>query len=102
MTFSAARQANLHSSPNMFKEKLPIHDQHTSVTYLSCILDENVSGESMATKTLGKINDRLRFLYRKQNFLDTSINRLLANELIQPRFDYAQNKFYQALFESEK
>ena len=29
--------------------------QHTSVTYLGCILDENLSGESMATKILGKI-----------------------------------------------
>ena len=44
--------------------------QYKSMTYLGCILDENLSGESMATRTLGKINGRLRFLYRKQNFLD--------------------------------
>ena len=44
--------------------------QYTSEIYLSCILDENLSGESMATRALGKINGRLRFLYRKQNFLD--------------------------------
>ena len=43
--------------------------QYTSVMYLGCILDENLSGESMATRTLGKINGRLRFLYGKQNFL---------------------------------
>ena len=53
--------------------------QHTSVTYLGCILDENLSGESMATRILGKINGRLRFLYRNQNFLDSSLRRFLAN-----------------------
>ena len=63
--------------------------QHTSVTYLGCVLDEGLSGESMATRTLGKINGRLRFLYRKQNFLDLSLRRLLANALIQPHFDFA-------------
>ena len=30
--------------------------QHSSVTYLGCLLDEDLSGESMATKVLGKIN----------------------------------------------
>ena len=53
--------------------------QYTSVTYLGCILDEDLSGESMATRILGKINGRLRFLYRKQRFLDFSLRRLLAN-----------------------
>ena len=28
--------------------------QHSSVTYLGCLLDEDLSGESMATKVLGK------------------------------------------------
>ena len=62
--------------------------QYTSVTYQGCVLDESLSGESMATRTLSKINGRLRFLYRKQNFLDFSLCRLLANSLIQPHFDY--------------
>ena len=68
--------------------------QHTSVTYLGCILDENQSGESMATRILGKINGRLRLLYRKQNFLDSSLRRLLANALIQPDFDYASSAWF--------
>ena len=63
--------------------------QHTSVTYLGCVLDAGLSGESMATRTLGKINGRLKFLYRKQTFLDSSLRRLLANALIQPHFDFA-------------
>ena len=40
--------------------------QHTSVTYLGCELDQYLSGESMVTKVLGKINGRLKFLCRKK------------------------------------
>ena len=43
--------------------------QHNNVTYLGCILDNNLSGEFMATKVLGLVNGRLKFLYRKQRFL---------------------------------
>ena len=68
--------------------------QHTSVTYLGCILDENLPGESMATRILGKINGRLRFLYRKQNFLNSSLRRLLANAIIQPHFDYEGSAWF--------
>ena len=70
--------------------KLDIHHgevkikQHSKVTYLGCILDEDMSGESMATKVLGKINAKLRFLYRKNKFLTSSLHRLLCNALIQP------------------
>ena len=32
--------------------------QHSKVTYLGCILDETVSGESMALKVINKINSR--------------------------------------------
>ena len=47
--------------------------QHSVVTFLASVLDNNLSGKSMATKTLGKINGKLKFLYRKQNFLDSSL-----------------------------
>ena len=36
--------------------------QHSVVTYLGCVLEENLSGESMATKMLRKINGKLKFL----------------------------------------
>ena len=51
----------------------------------------------MATRTLGKINGRLRFFYRKHNFLDFSLRRLLANALIQPHFDYAGSAWFPML-----
>ena len=34
----------------------------------TCMLDNNLSGEAMATKVLGTINGRLKLLQRKQNF----------------------------------
>ena len=43
--------------------------QHSKVTYLGCVLDEDLSGESMATKVMGKINGRIKFLYRKTGSL---------------------------------
>ena len=71
--------------------------QHSMVTYLGCILYENLSGESMATRMLGKINCKLKFLYRKQNFLDGSLQRLLFNAVIQHHFDYACTSWYPML-----
>ena len=67
------------------------------VISLGCILDEKHSGESMATKMLGNINGKLKFLYRKQSFLDNSLCRLLSNALIQPHFDYACTSWFPML-----
>ena len=71
--------------------------QQTEVTYLGCILDNNLSGEPMATKTINKISGRLKFLYRKQSFLNLKLKRLLCNALIQPHFDYASSAWYSNL-----
>ena len=40
--------------------------------------------ESMTTRMLGKLNGKLKFLYGKLNFPDSSLRRLLLNLLIQP------------------
>jgi len=68
--------------------------QYSKVPYLGCILDQNMSGESMATRVLGKINGRLKFLFRKQTFLSFPLRRMLCNALIQPHFDYACSAWY--------
>ena len=73
--------------------KIHIKQYHT-VTYLGCLLDETLSGESMALKVINKINSRLRFLYRKNRFLSPPLRRLLCNSLIQPHFDYACSAWY--------
>ena len=62
--------------------------QHSKVTYLGCILDNDLSGESMATKILSLVNSSLKFLYRKQKFLTLPLRRLLCNALIQPHYDH--------------
>ena len=71
--------------------------QHCRVTYLGCILDNILSGEHMAAKVLNTVNNRLKFLHRKQKFLSLSLRRLLCNALIQPHFDYACVAWYPLL-----
>ena len=56
-----------------------------------------MSGETMALRVTEKINSRLKFLYRKDRFLDVPLRRLLWNDLIQPHFDYACTAWYQQL-----
>ena len=76
--------------------------QHSSATYLGCILDESVSGESMAVKVINKINSRLKFLNRKNKFLTPALCRLLCNTCIQPQFDYALSAWYPNLAQKMK
>ena len=68
--------------------------QHSEVTYLGCVLDETMSGEPMALKVINKINDKLKFLYRKNRFLSPELQRMLCNALIQPHFNYACPAWY--------
>ena len=75
---------------------------YSKVTYLGCILDEAMSGESMALKVIKKINSRLKFLYRKNKFLTPALRRLLCNALIQPHFDYASSAWYPNLTQKMK
>ena len=68
--------------------------QHSKVKYLGCMLDETMSGETMALSVINKINNKLKFLYRKNSFLTPILTRLLCNSLIQPHFDYACSAWY--------
>ena len=74
--------------------------QYHTVTYLGCLLDETLSGESMALKVI--INSKVRFLYRKNRFLSPPLRRLLCNSLIQPHFDYACSAWYPNLNKRSK
>ena len=62
--------------------------QHAKVKYIGCVLDEILSGESMALNVIDKMNSRLKFLLRKNHFLTPPLRRILCNALIQPLFDY--------------
>ena len=68
--------------------------QYSKVTYLGCLLDEAMSGESMALKTIKNINQKLKCLYKKNRFLTQELQRLLGNDIIQPQFDYACSAWY--------
>ena len=59
------------------------------VEYLGCCLDANLSGESMAMKSLRKINTELQFLYTQNEFLNPKLRRLLSNLSIQPHIHCA-------------
>ena len=64
------------------------------MTYLGCIHEETVPGESMTNKVISKVNARLKFLYRKNEYLTLNLRLLLCNTLIQPHFDYACSAWY--------
>ena len=68
--------------------------QHSKVKYLGCMLDETMSGETMALSVINKINNKLKFVYRKNRFLTPTLKRLLCNALIQPHFDYTCSAWY--------
>ena len=61
--------------------------QYEKVKYLGCILDQSLSGESMALNVIDKVNSRLKFLHRQNRFLTPRLSRLLCDTLIQPLFD---------------
>ena len=71
--------------------------QYSKVTYLGCILDNDLSGESMVTKVLSLVNSKLKFLYWKQKFLTLPLCHSLCNALIQPHYDYACPVWYPSL-----
>ena len=56
--------------------------QHAKVKYLECILDESLSGESMALNVIDKINSYLKFLHRRNGFVILPLRRTLFNALI--------------------
>ena len=61
-----------------------------------------MSGEPMALKVINKINVKLKFLYRKNIFLNPELQRMLCDALIQPYFDYACPAWYPNLIEKTK
>ena len=73
--------------------------QYSKVTYLGCLLDKPVSEESMGVK---KINQNIKFLYGKKQFLPPKLQRLLCNAIMQPRFDYVLFAWYPNLTQKLK
>ena len=53
--------------------------QYSVVEYFGCLLDENMSGESMAKRALKKINGKTKFLYRQNRYLSYPLKRMLCH-----------------------
>ena len=54
-------------------------------------------GEAMALNVIHKSNNKLKFLYRKNDFLTLTLRRLLCSILIQPHFHYPCSTWYRNL-----
>ena len=61
------------------------------MTYLGCVLDKKMSGEQMVSKTINKINGKLKFFYRKNRFLSPELRRMLCNAVIQSQITQNTN-----------
>ena len=68
--------------------------QQSKLKYLGYMLDETMPGETMELSVINKINNKLKFLYRKNRFLTLALRRLICNALIQPHFDCACSACY--------
>jgi hypothetical protein len=77
-------------------------DQVSNVKYLGAYLDNSLAGTKMYEQTIKKINNTLKFLYRKKLFLNYDLRKTLVNSLIQPRFDYACITWYPPLNNKHK
>jgi len=65
-----------------------------TVKYLGATLDNNMRGNSMGESVIKMVNMRLKFLYRKQCFVDKDLRKILCNSLVQPHFDYGSCFWY--------
>ncbi len=68
-----------------------------SVKYLGAHLDQCLTGVTMATNAIKKVNKCLKFMYRKSEFLNFKERLMMSNALIQPTFDYGCNFWFRSL-----
>ena len=99
--FANKRRINKVGKMNINYRNLQIK-QFTKITYLGGLLDQTMSGDAMALNAIQKINNRIKFLYRKSNFLTPKLRRLLCNALVQPNFDYVCSAWYPNLAQNLK
>ena len=51
--------------------------QYSKMTYLGCVLDDCLTGESMAMQVCIKVTSKLKFLYRKNMFLSKDLSQTM-------------------------
>ena len=73
-----------------------------SVKYLGIVLDDTLSGNSIARDILKKAGARLKFLYRQSTSLNSHTRKILCTALIQCHFDYSCSSWFSALSKQYK
>lgn len=71
-----------------------------SVKYLGATIDQTLSFESMVMSIIQKVNGRLKFLYRKREYLSFHTKKMLIMAIIQCHLDYASPVWYYSLTQS--
>ena len=94
--FGSKQKLKATSNLNM-ECKGTVIEPREKVKYLGAVLEQTLTVESIANSVLQKANARLKFLYRKQKFLNLHIKKLLIMSLIQCHFDYACSFWYPGL-----
>ena len=62
-----------------------------NVKYLGMVLENNLSGSMTVRKVIKKVNNGLRFLYRKKDLLKFQERKMICGALFQSHFDYASS-----------
>jgi hypothetical protein len=75
---------------------------NSSVKYLGATIDQSLTYDTMARSIIKKSNSRLKFLYRKREFLNYHTKRLLAMSLVQCHFDYVSPVWFYSLTQDLK
>ena len=65
-----------------------------TVKYLGVILDQTLSGITMAKSVISKITKKLKFKYRYQQCLNQTVRKNLCSALLQCHFDYCCASWY--------
>ena len=99
--FGTRQKLRSHTGLNISCNGTPISST-TSVKYLGITIDQHLSFTSMAESIIKKANARLKFLYRKKEFLTMHTRRLLVMSLVQCHFDFACSVWYTGLTQKLK
>ena len=72
-------------------------DSKPCVKYLGVNIDQDMSGTTIGSNYIKKINGKLKFLHRKVSFFRFEDRKMLSSALLQSHFDYACNFWFRNL-----
>ena len=94
--FGSKRKLKKASKLNIVCNNVSIESK-TNVKYLGAVIDQDMSGTTMGTNVIKKVNSGLKFLFRKSGFLCYKERKLLCSAILQSRFDYGYNVYFRGL-----